>query len=298
MFCEEINEKISTFLKKKGFEFKRNIIVRYNENDSSIVIRLFTGESNFYVKGFWERSKESVLREIRFIYKIYECGIGVPKIIHIDGECIFTCEWKSSYIIFYIMSELIGDMFVAKETYFDIVSKIADIHNMKEEFRLFVQDDRKSDHQRLEEFFTKNRKFASKFLNVEQVRDMLKNHIPPSDYCLIHSDLYMGNIVTENGRFLGLIDFSDVRYGLTEDDFAKFLQNILTSHVDFWLAKEIVEMYGNKRKQQVDFKEIYLSCIYRILFNYKTMDKQADKEINEKYIKAINFCIMEYEKHE
>lgn len=298
MFCDEINGRIATFLKEKGFGFEQNTVVRYSENDSSIVVRLFAGKSIFYVKGFWRRSKENVLREIRFINKISECGIGVPKIIHIDGECVFACEWKNSCIIFYIMSELIGDTIVVKETYLDIVSKIADIHNMKEEFQCFEQVDRKSDNHRLEDFLTENRKFASEFLNVEQVKHMLKNHIPPNDYCLIHSDLHMGNVVTVNGHFLGLIDFSDVRHGLTEDDFAKFLQNILTSHMDFCFAKEVVEMYGKKRNHQIDFKEIYLSCIYRILFNYRSIDKQPDKEISEKYRKAINFCIAEYEKYE
>ena len=298
MFCDEINRRIAIFLKKKGFRFEQNTVVRYSENDSSVVVRLFAGESNFYVKAFLGRSKETVLQEIRFINKISECGIGVPKIIHIDGECVFACEWKSCCIIFYIMSELIGDAIVVKETYFDIASKIADIHNMKEKFQCFEQGERKSDHYRLEALLTENRKFASEFLNVEQVKHMLKNHIPPNDYCLIHSDLYMGNIVTMNGYFVGLIDFSDVRNGLPEDDFAKFLQNMLTSHVDFCLAKEIVKMYGKKRNHQIDFKEIYLSCIYRILFNYRTIVKQPEKEISEKYKKAINFCIMEYKKYE
>ena len=139
MFCDEINGRIATFLKEKGFGFEQNTVVRYSENDSSVVVRLFAEESNFYVKAFWGRSKETVLQEIRFINKISECGIGVPKIIHIDGECVFACEWKSCCIIFYIMSELIGDTIVVKETYFDIASKIADIHNMKEKFQCFEQ---------------------------------------------------------------------------------------------------------------------------------------------------------------
>ena len=93
MFCDEINGRIATFLKEKGFGFEQNTVVRYSENDSSVVVRLFAEESNFYVKAFWGRSKETVLQEIRFINKISECRVGVPKIIHIDGECVFACEW-------------------------------------------------------------------------------------------------------------------------------------------------------------------------------------------------------------
>ena len=67
MFFVEANKKITAFLKKKGFRFVNESIVRSNEKDGSIVIKLSEGKSNFYVKGFFRRTLEDVLLEIRFI---------------------------------------------------------------------------------------------------------------------------------------------------------------------------------------------------------------------------------------
>ncbi len=298
MSFAEVKKQITTFLREKGFRFVNESIVRCNENDGSIVIKLSEGKSIFYVKGFSRRAMEDVLLEIRFINFVSECGISVPQILHIGGEYVFTCYLENTSIIFYVMTELTGDTIIVKETYLDIASKIADIHNMKEKIQSLGQTDGKSDHQRLEEFLNNNRMFAVEFLDVGQVKHMLENHVPSNDFCLIHADLYIGNIVTRNGSFWGLIDFSDIRNGLPEDDFGKFLQNVLTSQVDNYLAKEVVETYGKTRKYQVDFKEIYISCIYHILFNFKCIGEQLDQGIKEKYRNAINFCIMEYEKYE
>lgn len=304
MYFTKIVNQIEYFLNDKDFLFLEKSIIRCNEKEGSLVIKFSNEKNTFYVKGFTKRTKEEIQVETKFINLISESGIYTPELLDIAGEKVFCCCYEDTKVIFYVMSEFIGDSIVNDETYIDIAIKIARLHNMKSKFKHLDENKGKSDHERLLEFLNIHRDFSPDIIDCGEVQTMIKSHISSDEFCFIHADLYMDNIIIRNGSLYGLIDFSDLRNGLPEDDFGKYLQNLLTSQLDILTeAKKIVEAYGKSRTDAVDFKEIYISCIYHILFNFKCLyanenNKELYEDIKIKYREAIEFCIMEYKQYE
>ena len=64
MFFEEITNQIIAFLKEKDFYFAKKNVLRHNENDGSVVIKVSKSEENYYIKGFTRRTMEEVHNEV------------------------------------------------------------------------------------------------------------------------------------------------------------------------------------------------------------------------------------------
>lgn len=122
-----------------------------------------------------------------------------------------------------------------------------------------------SDYERLNKFYQQNKQFFIDYKLDKCVKKMKKTKYEVSDLIFIHSDLNFNNITT-NGT---IIDFSDLKIGLKEDDLGKFYQNILNtryntlSDLGFFL-----QYYQKELGEEVKKEELILSIIYRLIFRF------------------------------
>lgn len=292
-------ENVNNFLEENGIEFFYDKVIRSNLQDNSMICRYLIGEKVYYAKIFKDRSIKRLHLETSFMQHLLNAGMCVPELLKINDHSIFEIYTETGKISFIFMTELLGDGFIDDDTLLDIVNNVARMHVITSSFlpEKHIADGG-SDYRLLQDFVCANTDIVSALYDIDQILFFLHEKEPQRKYHCIHADLYMANIVTRKGKFFGVIDFTDCKLGLFEDDLGKLFQNYLTSELcDINMIRELLAVYQEKVDYKVDVKEVYISCIYRILYNFMCISKTcltSDLEVLQaRYSVAIDSCVKE-----
>ena len=128
------------------------------------------------------------------------------------------------------------------------------------------------------------------FLNT---KEYLKNYEKvEKDMCICHDDLHFGNIIINNNKPSGIIDFGDMVvcnynrdfYQLCIRDFnAKFENNF------YGLSKLTIEKYEKMSGKKVDLKYLKYRLLAK-LYRYLAKGIIEKGKIDEKIVEKINIC--------
>lgn len=292
-------EIVNGFLEKNGIEYSFDKFIRENLQDNSMVCRYIIEGTVYYTKIFRNKCIKQLNMEVSFMQHLLISGICVPKLLEMNSHYIFEVCDEPDKVAFIFMTELLGDAMIDEGTLQDTVINVANIHAISSNFSIKEYDaEGNSDFRQLRDFVRANTSIVSELCDIRKILFLLDQKEPQRNYHCIHADLHMANIVLRNGKFFGLIDFTDCKIGLFEDDLGKLFQNYLTGELcDIRMVKELIDVYQNATDYCIDVKEVYISCIYRILYNFQCLSKICSdsqlRVIQARYSMVIDSCIRE-----
>ena len=237
---------------------------------------------------FYERENNF----LNYIRPHISANIPNVKIFNTDGQK-FTCHKIIKGISYHELNynERKG---VAEELSSYLAKFFVELHSIK------IKNDFQKDNQHyfinqkqentILDYYKNDKNVVNDFLNT---KEYLKNYEKvEKNTCICHDDLHFGNIIINNNKPSGIIDFGDMVvcnynrdfYQLCMRDFnAKFENNFNG------LSKLTIEKYEKMSGRKVDLKYLkyrLLAKLYRYLAKGIIKNRKIDEEIVEK----INIC--------
>ncbi|MCM3745392.1 aminoglycoside phosphotransferase family protein [Sporosarcina luteola] len=122
--------------------------------------------------------------------------------------------------------------------------------------------------------------------------ERMKNQLPPSDGpSFIHMDFRPANIIVDEGKVSGLIDFESVRFGSTEIDFTKLYRDFLS--FDTSLYRSYQEGY-NTIRPIIDLEVVLPFYQFTDAFNSIGWCKRRGIEKNASFLKENLSILKKY----
>jgi len=120
------------------------------------------------------------------------------------------------------------------------------------------------------------------FQKLIQIKEVYKQLLQEKDFCLTHGDLNEGNIMIENGKVSGVIDFGNMEYYIPEIEFVHM----------YFFDKVIYEAMVKNYPKQINEKNIvFLELIVNIR-HFKNIRNFEDKK--NKCLQNIETLLNEY----
>ena len=251
----------------------------------------------YYFKFFPTSNMSAIQTEIDIVNYLIKNGIPLPRFLTQNGKEIFHS--KNGNIVFYASEFMDGDNdpALSKQLINDIIANIAQMHSKLRDFNKTTMNIKKTtDYQRLIELYIKNKcngdpKGISKYLE-----RIIKIGVEDDPTYPIHSDLYMGNIRIKDGKFKGIIDFSNIRESYFEDDLGKFFQSILLENVIIPEDIEnLIRVYESECGIPLSKRNIYVSTLYCMLDRYFNKEYQGNNQ--ERFISTIQKLLEQLERN-
>jgi Ser/Thr protein kinase RdoA (MazF antagonist) len=117
---------------------------------------------------------------------------------------------------------------------------------------------------------------------IEKFEEMKQELPPPDGPSFVHMDFRQANIIVDNDKVLGMIDFESVRFGSTEIDFTKLYRDFLS--VDVSLYKAYEEGYKSIRPL-IDLEIVLPFYLFTDAFNSIGWCKRRGIEKNRVFLK-------------
>lgn len=273
----------------------------YNSDIGKIqVIKVLDGEDNFIIKGlieqqiyyfkfFYNANIEKIKAEIQVVNFLRNNDIIVPEFYKKNGQILF--ENKTHDIAFYASKELKGNnkYSINKKLLEEIIDSISNMHKKIitiDESKINLKEN--TDKDRIEMFYNNNMKFLTNNGIDKYIKLVIENKSEKNKKYPIHSDLYFKNIIFNDSKVVGFIDFSDIRKSYIEDDLGKLFQNLLCVH-NFTIntIEELIWRYKEKMNIFISDKNIYISILYRTVYRYYMEYKESDFK-KEKFEEVMN----------
>lgn len=237
---------------------------------------------------FYERENNF----LNYIRPYISANIPDTKIFNIDGEK-FTCHKIIKGISYHELNynERKG---VAEELSTYLAKFFAELHSIK------ITNDFQKDNQHyfinqeqentILNYYKNDKNMVNDFLNT---KEYLKNYEKvEKDMCICHDDLHFGQIIINNNKPSGIIDFGDMVvcnynkdfYQLCMRDFnAKFENNF------DGLSKLTIEKYEKMSDKKVDLKYLKYRLLAK-LYRYLAKGIIEKGKIDEEIVEKINIC--------
>lgn len=273
----------------------------YNSDIEQIqVIETIDGDDNFIIKGLVEQqiyyfkffnyaNIEQIRAEIQVVNFLRRKNIIVPEFYKRNEQILF--EHKTHNMVFYASKELKGNnkYSVNKKLLEEIIDSISNMHK-----KLMTMDASKinlkeiTDKDRMAIFYNNNIEFLTSNRIEKYIKHAIENESEKNKKYPIHSDLYFKNIIFNDNKVVGFIDFSDIRKSYIEEDLGKLFQNLLCAH-NFKIdtIEELIGRYKEKMNIFISDKNIYISILYRTVYRYYIEYKESNFE-KEKFEEVMN----------
>lgn len=278
-------------LKKQNITPMKIGQIYYGENNFIMPILLEDGI--YHCKFFLHPNYDRINSEVIFSDYLREHNISVPKFLEKEGKKIFEYRENDLYYVFFASEHIEAEKepVLCKDCIEDIIENISQMHQVSKRInKSLIKLEKVTDYQRLIKLLSSKKKECDEIGLTEYLSRTIEYGTDNSEMYPIHSDLYMGNIMTQNGKFKSFIDFSDIRESYLEDDLGKFFQNLLTAkNREIAELEEFLHIYETRSQIKLSRKNIYISIIYRITYRYFskiTIEKNKDTEYEQK-IKEI-----------
>lgn len=236
----------------------------------SFTLPTLLNDGIYYFKFFPSANKPSIESDVTVVNYLIENGISLPSFFQQDGKQIFYGENEN--ITFYASKFVDGDNspVLSSTLIRDIVINIARMHSKLKTFdKSTINIEKLTDYQRMIELYIKNNcdcdsKGIGEYL--EKILKIGTDNVPTYP---IHSDLYMGNIKVQNGKFKSFMDFSDIRESFFEDDLGKFFQSVLMEDsIQPDDIANLIKVYESESGISLSKKNVYVSILYCMLDRY------------------------------
>lgn len=224
----------------------------------------------YYFKFFPSANKPSIESDVAVVNYLIENGISLPSFFQQDGKQIFYGENEN--ITFYASKFVDGDNspVLSSTLIRDIVINIARMHSKLKNFdKSTINIEKVTDYQRMIELYIKNNCYCDSKGIGEYLEKIIKIGTDNVPTYPIHSDLYMGNIKVQNGKFKSFMDFSDIRESYFEDDLGKFFQSVLMEYsIQSDDIANLIKVYESESGISLSKKNVYVSVLYCMLDRY------------------------------
>ena len=266
----------------KDIFFNNNIPVEKIENEiggsDGIVLPVIIHNERFYFKFVPNDFKERIEKEIEIVEELGKHGCNVPIYYSMENKKIFEIDNK----VFYASKEVPGIIFdknIEKNLLDKIIIEIAKIHKVLK--KIEVKEEKKSDLDRLQEFYNSNTEFFKKYDLVKYIENILSKNYKEEEYIYIHSDINFRNIIVDENKDIYFIDFTDMRVGYLEDDLGKIFQNILYLDLTKDEIYELIKAYERELNYKINIDNLILSIVFRIIYRYFCFVNNKEGNIEE-----------------
>lgn len=236
----------------------------------SFTLPTLLSDGIYYFKFFPSANKPSIQSDVAVVNYLIENGISLPVFFQQDGKQIFYGENEN--ITFYASEFVDGDNspVLSNTLIRDIVINIARMHSKLKDFdKSTINIEKITDYQKMIELYIKNNCDCDSKGIGEYLEKIIKIGIDNVPTYPIHSDLYMGNIKVQNGKFKSFMDFSDIRESYFEDDLGKFFQSILMEgSIESDDIANLIKVYESESRISLSKKNVYVSILYCMLDRY------------------------------
>lgn len=159
------------------------------------------------------------------------------------------------------------------------VDNVAKIHRISAaQANKFPNIRTETDYQRLLQLYCEHSSFLRSRRVDALVRTILTEPRDPQILVPIHGDLRFENILAAAGKLTGLIDFSDTRRTIPEDELGRLFQYLLYNYTaDAKLIQELARTYEKRAAIKLSRRNIFLSVVYNTLFRYRADSKDANE---------------------
>ncbi|EJR54755.1 hypothetical protein IIM_01695 [Bacillus cereus VD107] len=314
MFGKEVNMK----------NIEKEILKRINElypldfiNITPVTNEMYqclAKQGNYFVRITNYKTYEEQLEEVKYTDFLYKEGLGVPPIIpSLTGNLVekitlnrelFTVLYKAAPGIHLPKSEWNSNVFKK------LGQQIGKLHRISKNFESIEPVIHINDWYENEEYNflhyipieeTTIRKIASDVIT--SIQELSKS---PSNYGLIHGDLWLENILVENDLNLTMLDFQDCEKHFYIFDLAvpiysaieySFVGNGNIVDYENSIIKAIVEGYKEEHdlpKEMLDQLPLFIKL--KEIFEYSLMHMYWDKEeLTEEQVRIMNLYRMKIE---
>ncbi|OSX98695.1 protein kinase [Bacillus cereus] len=274
----------------------------------------FTAQGTYFVRITNYKTYEEQLEEVTYTNFLYQKGLGVPPIIPsskgnlvekiiLDKE-VFAVLYKAAPGIHLPRNDWNSNVFKK------LGQQIGKLHRISKDFEKIQPVNHINDWYENEEYNFLNyipkeettiRAIA--FDVLASIKELPKN---PSNYGLIHGDLWLENILVENNSNLTMIDFQDCEKHFYIFDLAvpiysaieySFVGNGNIVDYESFITKAIVE--GYKEENDLPKEMLYQLPLFtklKEIFEYSLMHMYWDKEeLTEEEVRIMNLYRMKIE---
>ncbi len=236
----------------------------------SFTLPTLLNDGIYYFKFFPSANKPSIESDVAVVNYLIENGISLPSFFKQDEKQIFYGENEN--ITFYASKFVDGDNspVLSSTLIRDIVINIARMHSKLKNFdKSTINIEKVTDYQRMIELYIKNNCYCDSKGIGEYLEKIIKIGTDNVPTYPIHSDLYMGNIKVQNGKFKSFMDFSDIRESYFEDDLGKFFQSVLMEDsIQSDDIANLIKVYESESGISLSKKNVYVSVLYCMLDRY------------------------------
>ncbi len=232
-----MNNDKKELLKYTGKECIRDIgieninILKIIEGEDNFILEIRITKQIYYFKFFQKPNIKKLESEVKFVKFLRDNNIVVPSFYEKNKKILFYN--KENDIAFYATEKIEGNnkFYTNYRLVEKIIDRVCEMHNVILNINLEnLELQEETDKERLIEFYNKNSSFIIKN-NLKYCIDIVKEIEAENKITYpIHSDLYFKNIIFNNNKIKGFIDFSDIRKTYIEEDLGKLFQNLLCSH--------------------------------------------------------------------
>ncbi|MBM6649479.1 phosphotransferase enzyme family protein [Bacillus sp. RIT 809] len=271
-------------------------------------------QGNYFVRITNYKTYEEQLEEVRYTDFLYNNGLGVPPIIPslkgnlvekitLDKE-VFAVLYKAAPGIHLPRNEWNSNVFKK------LGQQIGKLHRISKDFERIQPVNHINDWYENEEYNFLNyipkeettiREIASDVLT--SIKELPKN---PSNYGLIHGDLWLENILVENNSNLTMIDFQDCEKHFYIFDLAvpiysaieySFVGNGNIVDYENSITNAIIDGYQEENeipKEMIDLFPLFIKL--KEIFEYSLMHMYWNREeLTEEQVRIMNLYRMKIE---
>ncbi|WP_141533559.1 phosphotransferase enzyme family protein [Bacillus cereus] len=271
-------------------------------------------QGNYFVRITNYKTYEEQLEEVKYTDFLYKKGLGVPPIIpSISGDLVekitldkelFTVLYKAAPGIHLPRNEWNSNVFKK------LGQQIGKLHRISKDFEriepvIHINDWYENEEYNFINYIPKEettiREIASDVLT--SIKELPKD---PSNYGLIHGDLWLENILVENNSNLTMIDFQDCEKHFYIFDLAvpiysaieySFVGNGNIVDYENSITNAIIDGYQEENeipKEMIGLFPFFIKL--KEIFEYSLMHMYGDKEeLTEEQVRIMNLYRMKIE---
>ncbi len=304
----ELDGEIRSIL---GCDMKEIITISDGLIHQTYEIKTDKGEYIFQIADADKDKEKALERKVSVFSKAEESGLRVPELV---TENVRVTKKNGERRKFYIVEKIPGKSLREKnspELAYNAGRKLADIHNIQkyEDTDWLMPEENGFRIQQFEEGNLKNRILSKTKEDVlilkkngfeeagNKIQEIFKKYGEnlPEEFrpVLCHNDYSPDNIITQNGKITGIIDFDYAYSGHNQRDLVKAANS-------FWLEglnvrEEFYEGYSRSGKLEDSFEEnepLYrLETLTRIIASIFELKDEVDSREKEEYSRKLNETI-------
>lgn len=241
--------------------------------ERGFLMSAITPAGSFYFK-FLPNAVVAGLRSEAAVLSALDSEVDwVPKLYDFTaGKFFISHSWPRLGMGVIGTSEIMGAVLDAasEDMLATILGHVAEMHTiLARRVDVHADVELRTDYQQLVQLYLDHRELLDERGLVRAVERILDQGIVERPILPIHGDLRYENLIVQSGQLRAIIDFSDARRSMREDDLGRFWQYVVYTHgVAPSAFQGLLAGYEADTRYSVDIRNLALSIAYNTLFRY------------------------------